>query len=185
MGGKGGWGKVPVTRQAKEAAAAELHDKLGRARVVILSDYRGLNVAAITVLRRRLREAEGELKVVKNTVARRVATALGLQDLLAYLEGPTAMAFGYGDPALSAKVVADFAREFKQLEVKGGILEGRVVPPEQVKALATLPPRAVLLAQVVGGVQAPLYGLVGALSGVLRSLVYALEGIRKLRAGEA
>ncbi|MBC7106310.1 MAG: 50S ribosomal protein L10 [Firmicutes bacterium] len=176
---------MPVTRQAKEAAAAELREKLGRARVVILSDYRGLNVAALTLLRRRLREAEGEFKVVKNTVAKRVAAALGLGDLLGYLEGPTAMAFGYGDPALSAKVLSDFAREFRQLEVKGGILEGRVVPPEQVKALASLPPRPVLLAQVVGGVQAPLYGLVGALGGVLRGLVYALEGIRKLRAEEA
>lgn len=176
---------MPVTRQAKEAAAAELRDKLTRSRVVILSDYRGLNVAAMTVLRRRLREAEGEFKVVKNTIARRVATALGLSDLLAYLEGPTALAFGYGDPAIPAKVVADFAREFKQLEIKGGILEGRVIPPEQVKALANLPPRSTLLAQVVGGVQAPLYGLVGVLGGVLRSLVYALEGVRKLRAGEA
>lgn len=168
-----------MARPEKEAMVAELKEKLDQARAAIITDYRGLNVAALTELRRRMREQGLEYKVVKNTLTRFAARELGLDDLEPYLEGPTAIAFSYEDPVAPAKVIMGFAKEHKQLEIKAGLLRGRVIRPEGVKELADLPPREILLAQVLGGLQAPIAGLANVLNGVPRSLVYALEAIRK------
>lgn len=173
------------TREEKKALLEELKLKLGTCRAAVLADYRGLNVASITKVRRRLREAGGEFKVVKNTLTRIAAREIGLEGLDPYLVGPTAIAFGFADPVAPAKAIVELAREFKQLEVKGGILEGRVIDAKEVRRLADLPSREVLLGRVLGGMQAPLYGFAGALQGLLRSLVYVLEAIRKQKAGEA
>lgn len=168
-----------MARPEKEAMVAELKEKLDQARAAIITDYRGLNVAAMTELRRRMREQGLEYKVVKNTLTRFAARELGLDDLEPYLEGPTAIAFSYEDPVAPAKVIMGFAKEHKQLEIKAGLLRGKVIRPEGVKELADLPPREILLAQVLGGLQAPIAGLANVLNGVPRSLVYALEAIRK------
>lgn len=168
-----------MARPEKEAMVAELKEKLDQARAAIITDYRGLNVAALTELRRRMREQGLEYKVVKNTLTRFAARELGLDDLEPYLEGPTAIAFSYEDPVAPAKVIMGFAKEHKQLEIKAGLLRGKVIRPEGVKELADLPPREILLAQVLGGLQAPIAGLANVLNGVPRSLVYALEAIRK------
>ncbi|WP_027718936.1 50S ribosomal protein L10 [Desulfovirgula thermocuniculi] len=173
------------TREEKKAILEELKAKLSTCKAAVLTDYRGLNVASITKVRRRLREAGGEFKVVKNTLTRIAAREIGLEGLDPYLAGPTAIAFGFADPVAPAKAIAELAREFKQLEVKGGILEGRVIDAREVRRLAELPSREVLLGRVLGGMQAPLYGFAGALQGLLRSLVYVLEAIRKQKAGEA
>ncbi|HHW92757.1 MAG TPA: 50S ribosomal protein L10 [Firmicutes bacterium] len=168
-----------MARPEKEAMVAELKEKLDQARAAIITDYRGLNVAALTELRRRMREQGLEYKVVKNTLTRFAARELGLDDLEPYLEGPTAIAFSYEDPVAPAKVIMGFAKEHKQLGIKAGLLRGKVIRPEGVKELADLPPREILLAQVLGGLQAPIAGLANVLNGVPRSLVYALEAIRK------
>lgn len=168
-----------MARPEKEAIVAELKEKLEQSKAAILTDYRGLNVAAMTELRRLMREQGLEYRVVKNTLTRFAAQELGLDDLEPYLEGPTAIAFSFEDPVAPAKVIMDFAKEHKQLEVKAGLLRGKVIQPEGVKELADLPPREVLLAQVLGGLQAPIAGLVGVLNGAPRNLVYVLEAIRK------
>ncbi len=168
-----------MARPEKEAIVAELKEKLEQSKAAILTEYRGLNVAAMTELRRLMREQGLEYRVVKNTLTRFAAQELGLDDLEPYLEGPTAIAFSFEDPVAPAKVIMDFAKEHKQLEVKAGLLRGKVIQPEGVKELADLPPREVLLAQVLGGLQAPIAGLVGVLNGAPRNLVYVLEAIRK------
>lgn len=168
-----------MARPEKEAIVAELKEKLEQSKAAILTDYRGLNVAAMTELRRLMREQGLEYRVVKNTLTRFAAQELGLDNLEPYLEGPTAIAFSFEDPVAPAKVIMDFAKEHKQLEVKAGLLRGKVIQPEGVKELADLPPREVLLAQVLGGLQAPIAGLVGVLNGAPRNLVYVLEAIRK------
>ncbi|SHJ76555.1 50S ribosomal protein L10 [Desulfofundulus thermosubterraneus] len=173
------------TREEKQAILAELTEKFRTSKAAVLTNFRGLDVASMTKVRRRLRESGSELKVAKNTLTRLAANEAGLEGLDPYLEGPTAIAFGYEDPVAPAKVVAELAREFKQLEIKAGILEGRVIDVEGVRRLADLPSREVLLARVAGGMQAPLYGFAGALQGLLRNLVYVLEAIRKQKAGEA
>ncbi|MEW5761917.1 MAG: 50S ribosomal protein L10 [Bacillota bacterium] len=176
---------MPLTREEKAVQVADLKEKLARARVTVLTDFRGLDVAAMTRLRCRIREAGGQYRVVKNTLARRAAGEAGIEGLDPYLTGPVALAFGFDDPVALPRIFSEFVREFKQLEIKGGILEGRVVPPEAIRALADLPPREVLLAQVVGGFQAPLAGLVGVLQGTIRKLVYVLEAVREKKAATA
>ncbi|MDI3281140.1 MAG: 50S ribosomal protein L10 [Bacillota bacterium] len=166
-------------REAKREVVKELQEKFASSQSVVLADYRGLNVKAMTDLRRRCREAGVEYRVVKNTLARLAARQAGLEGLEELLLGPVSLAFGYRDPVLPAKVLSEFARDHKELEIKGGVLQGKVVSYEAVKALADLPPREVLLARLVGGMQAPLSGLVAVLNGPLRQLVYALEAVRK------
>jgi len=175
---------VPLSRAEKETIVRELKEKFEKSTVAILSDYRGLNVAEVTRLRRRLREAGCEFKVAKNTLTGLVAKQIGLEDLEPYLEGQVAIAFGK-DPVTPARILSDFIREAKKMEIKAGVLEGKVIDADGVKVLADLPPREVLLARVLGGMQAPLYSFAGVLQGTLRSFVYALEAVRKQRAGEA
>lgn len=163
---------------AKKVVVEEIKGKLQNAKGVVLADYRGLNVAEVTKLRTKLREAGVEYRVLKNTMTRIAAHDLGINGLDPFLEGPTAIAFGT-DPVAPAKVISDFAKTNKNLEIKAGLLEGKVIDFEGVKALADLPPREVLLTQVVTGMQAPLVGMVNVLQGPLRKAVYALDAIRK------
>ncbi|MCG0276893.1 MAG: 50S ribosomal protein L10 [Thermosediminibacteraceae bacterium] len=160
---------------------AELKDKFSRARAAILTDYKGLNVAEMTELRSKLREQSIEYKVVKNTLTR-----LALKDLNynldEYLEGPTAVAFGYDDPVTPAKILMDFAKEHKNLEIKGGIVEGRVFDKATVEQLAKLPRKEELIAKAVGSIQSPLFGIVWVLQGPLRDLVYTLQAIQEKKA---
>lgn len=164
---------------AKEAVVAEVVEKLGASQGVVLTDYRGLNVAEVTELRSKLREAGVEFKVLKNTLTRRAANEVGIEGLDPYLEGPTAIAFGVNDPVSPAKILAEFAKAHKNLEIKAGILEGKVIDIEGVKALADLPSREELLAKALAGMQSPLYGFAGVLQANLRNLVYVLNAIKE------
>lgn len=175
---------MPISKSEKEVIIQELKQKFEGSNAAVLADYRGLNVAEATKLRRRLREAGCELKVAKNTLAGQAARQSGLEGLDPYWEGPVAIAFGT-DPVAPAKVLTEFIRETKKMEIKAGILERKIIDAKAVKDLAELPPREVLLAKVLGGMQTPLYGFAGVLQGTLRSFVYALEAVRKQRAGEA
>ena len=163
----------------KEQQVAALADQLSRAKVTVLADYRGLSVSEITTLCRRLREANAEFHVAKNTLTRRAAERLGRDELVPYLVGPTGLALGYGDEAALAKAMSEFARTSRILTVKGALLGNRVLAAEDVGRLADLPPRDQLIAQVVGGFQAPIAGLVNVLSGTLRNLVGVLEARRQ------
>lgn len=175
---------MPISRQKKEDIVAGLKEKFQNSQVIILTDYKGLNVAGMNRLRRKMQGAEGEFQVVKNTLAKRVTREIGLEGLDPYLQGPTAIASSTTDPVAPAKVLKEIAKEYKQLEIKAGVLDGRVVDIAAIKALADLPSREVLLGQVVGGMQAPLYGFASVLQGLLRNFVYALEAIREKKAGE-
>ncbi len=163
----------------KEQQVEAIAEQLSRAKVTVLADYRGLSVSEITALRRRLREANAEFHIAKNTLTRRAAQRLGREELVPYLVGPTGLALGYGDEAALARAMSDFARTSRILTVKGGLLGSRVLAAEDVGRLADLPSREQLIAQVVGGFQAPIAGLVNVLNGTLRSLVGVLEARRQ------
>ena len=173
------------TKQQKEVFVEVVYEKMQSCKSAILADYRGLTVAAVTELRNKLRESNSDLKVAKNTLIKIAVDKIGIEGLDPYLEGPTAIAFGYDDPVAPAKILSEFARTNKDLEIKGGVLEGRVITAEGVKGLASLPSREVLLAKVLGGMQAPLYGFANVLQGNIRNFVYVLEAVRKQKAGEA
>lgn len=173
-----------MARPEKEAVVSEVQAKLEKSKTVVLADYRGLNVEEVTDLRKKMREAGVEFKVVKNTMTSRAAKAANIEGLDAYLSGPTALAFGYDDYVVGAKILADFAKNHKNLELKAGILDGKVIDFDSVKALAELPSREVLLTKLAGMFQAPMRGLVTVLAGPLRNFAYAVEAVRKQQAGE-
>lgn len=167
--------------QEKIQTVAGIKEKLSTTKGAVLTNYRGLTVAQDTKLRRKLREAGVEYRVFKNTMTRIAAKEAGIEGLDPYLEGPTAIAISYTDPVAPAKIISDFVKENKlqALEVKAGIVEGQVIDANGVKALSSLPPREVLIAQVLAGFQAPIAGFVNVLSGTMRNLVYALEAVRQ------
>ncbi len=171
---------MAVTPEKQEIVAA-IKEKLSSTKGAVLTDYRGINVALDTKLRSKLREAGVEYRVFKNTMLRIAAAELGLEKMAEYLEGPTAIAMSFTDPVAPAKVISDFIKENKLqiLEVKAGLVEGKVIAAADVKALASLPPREVLVAKMLGSMQSPLYGLVNVLQGSIRNLVYALEAVRQ------
>ncbi len=164
---------MPTEKKVQEVT--EIAELLRTASLAVLTDYRGLSVADLQRLRAELRPHESEFRVMKNTLAGLAADQVGLGDIRPLLEGPTAMVIATAEPVAPAKVVNDFVRTSKILKVKGAVLEGQVIPAADIERLATLPPREVLLGKVVAGIQSPLYGLVGVLSGTIRSLAYVLQ----------
>lgn len=169
----------------KQAIVAEIKEKLEKSQVAILTDYRGLNVADITELRRQLREEGIDYQVLKNTLTKRAVDELGYEGVTEFLEGPTAVAFSYEDPVAPAKILANFAKENKKLELKAGILDGKLLSLERIKSLADLPSEEVLLAQVAGAFAAPLTSFASVLQGNLRNLVYVLEAVREQKEANA
>jgi|DewCreStandDraft_1066081.scaffolds.fasta_scaffold00108_7 large subunit ribosomal protein L10 len=169
----------------KVATVAELREKLARAQVVVLADYRGMKVPDLQQLRNQLRPTGSEFMVVKNTLLRLAAGEQG-QALAELLQGPTAAAFCYDDIAGAARVLNDLARTSRVFRIKGGILDGRVLSPAEVAQLATIPPRPQLLAQVVGGVQAPIANLLGLLQAGVSNLLLLIQArAEQLQHGQA
>ncbi|NLK07799.1 MAG: 50S ribosomal protein L10 [Firmicutes bacterium] len=168
-----------MARPEKVAVVEELKEKFGKAESVVLTDYRGLDVAEITELRRQLHEAGIEYKVTKNTLTTIAARETDLAELAEYLVGPTALAFGYDEPVAAAKIISEFARKHRDLEIKGGVLQGDVIGAAQIQALADLPSREALLAMVLRAAQGPISGLAVALQGTISKLAYALEAVRE------
>jgi large subunit ribosomal protein L10 len=156
----------------KERVVSDLTEKLRVAETMIVADYRGLTMPQIDALRSRLIESGARFTVVKNTLTRRAAEAAGADALLALLEGPSAIAFveAEGDAVAVAKALADSARETRVLEIRGGVMQGRVISGSDVEELAKLPPLEVLRGQVIGAVIAPLQSLIGLVNAPLQNL---------------
>lgn len=157
-----------------------LAEKLKRAKVAVLTDYRGLKVSQIQDLRGKLRGGNVEYRVIKNTLARRAAEAAGHKGLDAALKGPVAIAFGYDDEiGKASKLINEFVRATRlKVEVVGGLVEGRVFTPDQMKQLADLPSREALIAQLMGTLQSPVAQLVGIMQAPLQQLLGVLEAYK-------
>src|SRR5437660_11131827 len=170
-------------RPAKLAVVDEVRNRLSSAGAAILTEYRGLNVAEMARLRRSLREAGGNYKIYKNTLARFAVRELGLEELEALLLGPTAIAFVDGDAAAVAKSLRDFARTNPALVIKGGILGETILSAQDANALAELPSRDQLLAQLAGAMAAPLQQLAGLLAAVPRNFAYGIRALADQQGG--
>lgn len=168
--------------QAKEAIAKEIQGKIANASLVVFSDYRGLSVEEITDLRNKLRVPGVEFRVLKNTMMRFAMKNAGYEDVAAQIEGPNAVLFSNQDVVGPAKTMFDFIRQHPNLEVKFGLLEGQTISAINIKALADLPPREVLVAQVLGTMQAPITSFVRVLNANLTGLVRALDQIKEQKA---
>jgi large subunit ribosomal protein L10 len=170
------------TLNQKREVIDSISGKMKSAKAMVFADYRGLTVEQDTELRSALRKAGVEYRVVKNTLTRFAAKENGLDGLSSYLNGPTSMASSDTDPVAPAKVLNEYAKKFDKLELKVGVVEGRIIDVNGIKSLAELPPREVLIAKVLGGFNAPISGLVNVLNGNIRGLVVALNAIAEQKA---
>lgn len=165
--------------EQKKAQVAELSEQIKNSVAGVLVSYKGINVANDTKLRKELREKEVKYSVVKNSLLRLAFENAGLGDLITNLEGPTALALSENDLVAAAKILCDYAAndKSKTFEIKAGFVEGRAISKVEVDNLAKLPSKEVLVAQVLGGLNAPITGFVGVLNANLRGLVVALNAI--------
>ena len=166
-----------MNRQDKQNVVETLHTAWLEANTGVVTHYRGLTVAQMGTLRRDLRSAKVHMQVVKNTLARRAAEGTGFTAAEEFFSGPTAIAYG-NDPVALAKALSDFAKKNDALKILGGVLDGKRLGEADVKALASLPSREVLLAKMLGSMQAPLSGFVRTLNEVPASFARTLAAIR-------
>ena len=159
--------------EIKKGVVADIKQKFEKAQTAVLVDYRGLNVAEDTELRNQLRKAGVEYAVLKNTMINLAIQDMNLDDMKAHLEGPTAVAFGYEDAIAPAKILSDFVKKSKNMTIKCGVCDGAYLDEAGVQALANTPSREVLIAKIMGSMMSS-----------VSKFVYALEAIRKQKAGE-
>ncbi|WP_446898020.1 50S ribosomal protein L10 [Clostridium sp. LBM24168] len=155
-------------RELKEAKVQEIKEKMEKSKSIVFSKYQGLTVEQDTELRKNLREAGVEYKVYKNTLSTLAAKKLGYDDAEQILKGPVSIAFGYEDATAPARVINNYAKDHKILELKGGIVDGEFFDEDKIKKLATIPPREVLIAKLLGSFKAP-----------VSKFVYLLDAISK------
>jgi len=170
-------------KKEKETVVTSIQEKISNAKSFVLVDYLGLTVEQDTEFRNALRKAGVEYKVSKNTLTAIAAKNLGIVGLEKYLSGSTAIASSTTDLTAPAKVVSIYAKKFKSLEIKAGYVDGNVIDAENVNTLAALPPRELLVAMVLRGLNAPVTGFVNVLNGNLRGLVVALNAIAESKQG--
>lgn len=175
-----------MIREKKSDIVAQIEERLNRSTVAILTDYRGLNTAQLTQLRQHLGKQGIEYHIVKNTLTRIAAQNTGRGAVVPLLEGPTAIAFGFGEDTVPPKVLAEYIRSSKlALVIKGGLLRNRSLTPAEVAALAVSPRREVLIAQLLGGMKSPLQGLTNVLAANLSGLLTVLQGrVKQLEGGQ-
>lgn len=166
-----------MKREDKRQIVEELHAGFAEASAGVVTHYRGLTVGQMSDLRRRLKDAGVSIQVVKNTLARRAAEGTAFAEATSLFTGPVAIAYG-SDPVAMAKAISDFAKEHDKLEIQGGVLDGKAVTPADIKALASLPSREVLLAKMLGSMQSPISGFVRTLNEIPSSFVRVLAAVR-------
>jgi large subunit ribosomal protein L10 len=168
-----------LKREDKKTIVQELQDKLTRAKVVITTDYKGLNVEASNALRRKLREAGCEFRVAKNTLLIRASEGTDAALIQDSFKGPSAIAIDFDDPVAPAKVLTEFAKDNAKLEIKAGVMEGKVLDINDIKALSALPSREVLLAQVLSTMNGVPTSFVRVLGGVMSNFLNVLQAVKE------
>jgi large subunit ribosomal protein L7/L12 len=177
-----------MKKEEKAASVAELHEKFSRAKLAVMTECSGLPVNDITELRKQLRGAKAEFRVVKNTLAARAVDGTTLVEAKPYFKGPLALMIGYDDPVLPTKILRDFIKGEKReekIKIAIGVLEGKLVQPAQIAAVASLPSKPVLLAMLLSTMQGPVRGLVYTLNGVLEKFVRVLAAIQRTKKGDS
>jgi len=177
-----------MKKEEKAAAVAELHEKFSRAKLAVMTECSGLPVNDITELRKQLRGAKAEFKVVKNTLAARAVDGTTLIEAKPYFKGPMALMIGYDDPVLPTKILRDFIKGEKREEkirIAVGVLDGKLVQAAQITAVASLPSKPVLLSMLLSTMQGPVRGLVYTLNGVLGQFVRILAAIQGTKKGDS
>lgn len=173
-----------LKKEEKTRIVSELQEKFAKATGIVFTNYRGLNVEELTVLRNSLRAAAVEYKVAKNTLIKIAAKGTPVDAAKDIFSGPIGIAIGYDDPVLIVKKVLAFSKDNEKLEIKGGVVEGGVCTPVQLKAISELPPREVQLAMLVGAMQSPLSKMAGLLNSTLTQFMYAMEALKNKKSDQ-
>lgn len=168
-----------ATKEFKKDKIEKLKEAVQKAKVAIVTDYRGLTVAEITDLRRKLQAEGGDYTVSKNTLTKKAVEGTKFEALGEFLTGPSAIAFGFGDEVSPAKVVMKFIKDTKKTEPKGGVLDGKVLSVEEVKQLSNLPSKEELYAKILGSINSPASGIANSVSAVMRGLVTVIDKVRE------
>jgi large subunit ribosomal protein L10 len=168
-----------LKQSEKEKIVETLHEKFSRARAVLLTDFRGLNMSSMDKLRGQLREASVEYQVVKNTLLTRASDGTDMALLKEHFFGPCAVALSYDDPVAPARILIKFSEDNSALEVKAGVVEGQAVDPAGIERLSKLPSHEALLTQLLSLMNVPVTGLVTVLSGVLRNFMCVIDAIKR------
>lgn len=169
---------MPLSIESKKVIAEELHDRFMQAQSVILTEYKGLNVATINLLRKKLREVGAEYRVVKNTLLVKASENTDVALIKENFNGPSAVAIILKDSIAGAKVLTEFAKTNDKIKIRVGVMAGRVLNPIAITALSNMPPREVLLSQLLSLMNSVPASFVRVLSGTPRKLLYVLQGIR-------
>lgn len=164
-----------MNRREKQQMVSELQRRIEGFQAAVLTNYRGLNVEQINALRRRLREEKMSYHVIKNTLMKIASKGSELEKLNDYIDGPTAIAISYGDPVSLAKILSDFIKNQPLLEIKAGLVQGKVISSEEVKALANMPSRETMLAQILSAIQTSAALLLGAITSAFQEFLYLLQ----------
>lgn len=165
----------------KEKTVNELKEKLSLTKSLFLTDFRGLNVEEMTKLRRELKKGGAEYKITKNTMIRMAAKQSRFEGTLDFLKGPTGLVFSYEDPISPAKVLYELHKKVERPKIKVIWMEGRLLDESHLKRLAALPPREVILTQILSGLNSPMVNFVGILQGVLRNFVGTLDALKEAK----
>lgn len=175
--------KITAAIAQKQAVVESIKEKIGKAKSVIIADYKGLTVAEDTAIRNEFRKNQVEYKVLKNTLIKRALNDLNYTEFDDSLNGTTSVAFSYGDEVSAAKVIADNSKKLNEkLKPKCGLLNGSFIDAPGIKVLAEIPPREVLIAKMLGSMNAPITNFAGVLAATLRSLVYAVKAVHDQKA---
>ncbi|NOX79536.1 MAG: 50S ribosomal protein L10 [Deltaproteobacteria bacterium] len=168
-----------MNRDEKASMVSDLNESFSRAKFAVVTDYRGLKVTELEKLRRNLRQCDARFRIAKNTLLRRAVKGTDCEALTESLTGTTAVAIGFDDPVASAKALFEFAKEYKELNIRSAVLDGSVLSADDVAALSMLPGKDVLRAKLLGTMAAVPTGLVRVLSAVPQNFVYALQAIKE------
>lgn len=168
-----------MDRSSKTEFVQTFNEKVGRARLAIVADYQGIDVNTLTTFRKQLAAEDAEFAVVKNRLMKRAVAGTSFEALDGFLTGPNAVLLGFEAVVEAAKVLNDFAKANERLELKGGVLDGKLVTPAQIKALAELPSKEVLQAMLLGVLQAPARNLVSLLANCNRQLLNVLVAYKE------
>jgi large subunit ribosomal protein L10 len=173
-----------MNKNEKSQFTEELQARLADASAFYLTDFTGMSVKQMTRFRRRLRDQGVDYVVVKNTLAQRAVTALDMADIAGFFTGPTGVVIGREDPVSAAKALTESLKEFdNKPAIKAGVVDRKEIQPEDIRRLADLPPREMLLAQLAGGLQAPMVRLAGGMQNLVAGLARAVDALRQQREG--
>ena len=171
-----------LTRIRKEEMVKNLKEKFLNSEGIFVTSFKGFTVAESNEIRKLIREKGGEFRVVKNTLIRLASQETPLQPINEYIEGPTALVIAYKDPVEIAKVLNKFVKDHPSLKLRGFVIQGKGFEASAIEELVKLPPKEVLLAQVLGTLQAPIANFIGVLSAIIRNFLYVLKAIEEKKA---